>query len=167
MKKFQTLVLGLASVAMLASCAKDVTKEEATKIAQDNYGKVTYASGKETLHIKAEAKDENANAVKTLVINGLKAMGIEDGKTSDITNTSVYTVDAEYIAALSADAKFQADGNKLAVTYTEKQYESLNLKGTSSLSCDENGYFLSMKTSLSYEGDKVKVEIGTTYTWTR
>lgn len=167
MKKFQTLVLGLASVAMLASCAKDVTKEEATKIAQDNYGKVTYASGKETIHLSASAKDENADAVKTLLINSLKTAGYYDGKVTEISNTSTYICTAEMIGAYPSDSKFQADGNKLFISYSGEQFKAIGLKGNVTQSTDENGYIISMTANLANTEDSVKVDISYTYTWTR
>ena len=112
MKKLSRIVMGLAAVTMLASCAKDVTAEEAVKIATDNWSvQKANAAGYTKVHVvnkySDSSKDEEHDATGvalTLVIDTL------------------VVVDLAAVAAASVveGVHFKADGSALEFSYKDK-----------------------------------------------
>jgi len=111
MKKLSRIILGLASVTMLASCAKSVPPEEAVKIASDNWSidkaKAAYTKVHVVNKYSDSSKDEEHDAsgvalnvlIDTLVpINLLAVTG----------------------AAALEGAAFKADGAAIEFTYKDK-----------------------------------------------
>ena len=107
MKKLSKIVMGLAAMTMLASCAKNVTPEEAAKIA--NGWSVSAASAyksytlvtKDSKGNTSTTEDKHAITVKATIAALLAA--------------NVVAVNAA--AASGAEGQFKADGNALEFSY--------------------------------------------------
>ena len=112
MKKLSRIVLGLASITMLASCAKSVTPEEAVKIASDNWSvDKAKAAGYTKVHVvnkySDSSKDEEHDA------SGVAMNLIID------TLVPINLVAVTGAAALECTA-FKADGAAIEFTYKDK-----------------------------------------------
>ena len=100
MKKLSRIVLGLASVTMLASCAKSVTPEEAVKIASDNWSiDKAKAAGYTKVHVvnkySDSSKDEEHDATgvaMNLIIGGDLFMMSLSPFTTSVSGENEYTV---------------------------------------------------------------------------
>ena len=169
--KLRKIVLGLATMTLLASCAKDVTKEEAVKIAKEHYdaSNQVYKSGHAKVVTEVVYSDNVPEVAKT------QKGGTEEADFTDPEEMADYRMNSAQIAACPDDAKFKADGAKLQISYSQTQSlagSTVNIDATVNL--DEIGYVLSsvstMKTSvLVSEGVtyEITVKANMTITWTK
>ena len=105
--------MGLASVVMLASCAKDITADEATKIAGE--WKADLTSYKKMSTTVKNSKGES-----------------ESNETTDATAVALAAVASRTASQLvingassDSNAKFKADGTALEVSYKSKDGDSI------------------------------------------
>ncbi len=146
MKKLSRIVLGLASVAMLASCAKSVTPEEAVKIASENWSvEKAKAAGFKKAHVvnkfSDSSKDEEHDA---------------SGIAMDVLIDTLVPLNLIAVtgAAVLEGTAFKADGAAIEFTYKDKD---------GSYEYKVNGYGLTtyMKTTTADGWSS------STYTWSK
>ena len=111
MKKFSHLVLGLASITMLASCAKDITKEEALEIAKTYSIISANAAGFTKVKVANKYSDASKNEEHEATGAALTAV---------ITALVPIDIAAVNAAAAVEGTKFKADGKDLEFEYKEK-----------------------------------------------
>ena len=127
MNKFARVTLGLASVALLASCgAKDISKDDAIKIAEGYDQSIAYKGGTETSKMTFTYGGDTPDTVKATfdamakLATGKEEIDDDDVEDYRITKESIEAVSSGAPTGQQADAKvtYQADGNKLIFRYT-------------------------------------------------
>ena len=111
MKKFQTLVLGLASVAMLASCAKDISAEEAKKIASEWNASLNDYKGVTTTVKDSDGKTQTSSSNEYVPAAALVSRSASQA--------------AIAAAAEDTNSKFKADGTALEFSYKNEDGDCL------------------------------------------
>ena len=171
MTKLNRVVLGLATVTLLASCgAKEITKAEAVEIAKGyDTAAVVYKSCKAKIETKTTFSENVPEAIRNLEEYASKTEEQELTSEEDILSARISAFNISTLDEKTTT--FKADGKKLE--FTSKQGEGDNMM-TIYCSADENGYpvVLDMETKLSMPllGDepyKVTVSVHTSYTWTK
>ena len=109
MKKFSTLVMGLACMTMLASCAKTVTAEEAAKIAN---GWTVSAATSAYKGYKLVTKNSDGSTSTTEDKNAITVA-------ATITTMVAANIVVVNAAAAATDSTFKADGNALELSYKD------------------------------------------------
>ena len=168
--QLRKIVLGLAAVTMLASCgAKQITKAEAIKIAQENYdsSNQVYKSAHYKFVVSAKYSDnvpESAREIKD---------SVEEGDMTDPEQIAWYRLDSNDLKDLDEKiVTFKADGKKLEISSTTTASEvGVTYSTFQSIKCDEIGYVLeevteSKTTTLISSGVTYEVVIRSTATFT-
>ena len=164
MKHLGKLVLGLATMTMLASCAKDITRAEARELAK---GYDTAAVAYKSAEMKTTTKYTFSEKVPEIIKSTMK----------DSENTQSYSADEVEGLRLSEaafllipeGATFKADGKALEISYkSENTSDGAKASLNSWEKHDENGYLLAetLETLMSY-GEytiTIKANISVTYT---
>lgn len=173
MMNIKRVVLGLAAVTMLASCAKDVSKEEARKIVQGyEEANVIYKSGTGKMVTTVTFSDKFPEEMK----QGFQPGGTEEVSfdNADKVVANRFTVAAFDSLPTGADVKFKADGKALEINGAqESSREGASMKMTIFAKIDENGYPLESKqetfSSMVAEGTtySVTMTMVATYTWVK
>lgn len=150
MKRLNKLVLGLATVTMLASCgAKQITKAEAVEIAKGWDTSIVYKSG----HVKVDVAYTFSDNFPAEMKEMLKAM--YDAMKEDTDVTAEDMEDLRLTAAMveSFDEKlftFKANGKALEFEGKQPASEATGgMEAKVNAKTDENGYFLSAITEMS------------------
>ena len=168
--QLRKFVLGLASVAMLASCgAKQITKAEAVKIAQDHYdsSNQVYKAGKYKLVIDVRYSDNTPEEART------KQGSTEEGNITGAEEIARYRVSSAMVAAADETyTTFKADGNKLEISATHTNSGGTRVYSYVGVKCDEIGYFLEqvdeMKTAVALTSEltyECTIRSTITFTW--
>ena len=173
MMNIKRVVLGLAAVTMLASCAKDISREEARKLVQGyEDANVIYKSGTGKMITTVKFSDNFPEALK------------EDYHYRDGTQEASFNNEREVVAnrltvaafdSLPTDAnvKFKADGKALEINSTQEVSElGGSMKASVFTKIDENGYPLEAKQEsfvsiVAQETYTVTVTMVATYTWVK
>ena len=171
MKNIKRVILGLAAVTMLASCAKEITKEEAIKIAEGwDTANVLYKSGHGKSVTEVKFSDNFPEAMKETFQGGTQE--------TDLINSDAcknLRLSAATLRAMPEDIKptFKADGNKLEISYTQEQSQmGMTLKVTANAKTDENGYPTDSVSDMVYTivaeaTYTATVHATVTYTWVK
>lgn len=166
MKKLGKVVLGLATLSMLAACQKEVTREEAVKTVEGYDTSVKYKSGVRKSSVKATADGSIATALKDAFLLVLKGSGIEDGKEVKIDNPETYRLSIAALPAASEVNKYKLDGNQLTIDF---KYAYEGLSGTASSAYDDKGYSTVSTINLASSDAslKVTIDVQISFTWTK
>lgn len=169
--QLRKIVLGLAAVTMLASCAKEVTREEALKIARENYdaSNQVYKSGHGKAVNEVKYSDNVPEEMRT------QKSGTEEADFNSAEEIARYRLTSSTLAECPDNTKFKADGTKLEISYTTTQtLAGSTLSVEAIVNTDEIGYttssVMNMKTSmLVSEGVTYEINVKTTITisWTK
>lgn len=171
--KLRKVALGLATITLLASCgAKQITKAEAIKVAQDNYDSSNQVY--KAVHIKMVTEVTYSDNVPE-ELRDRKG----ESQEADFTGAQIakLRVTSDAIERMDEEATtFKIDGKKLEITLTETDSSKLGSTTMSvhSLRCDEIGYVAgensSVKTSMIVSSGVIYdiIETSVTYfTWTK
>ena len=171
MMNIKRVVLGLAAVTMLASCAKDISREEARKLAQGyEDANVIYKSGTGKMVSTVKFSDNFPEALKGEYRDGSQEASFNNER-EVVANR--FTVAAFDSLPADANVKFKADGKALEINFTQDVSE---LGGSMKMSVftkiDENGYPLEAKQESSIsivaqETYTVTTTMVATYTWVK
>lgn len=171
--QLRKVVLGLAAVTLLASCgAKQITKDEAIKLAQDNYDSSNQVY--KSVHVKSVTEvtySDNVPAELRTEEGGTKEMDITDAEqiaSFRITSAAIKDMDEKATV-------FKADGKKLEISSTVKQSElggSIEISGVTKF--DEIGYTIEssgvVKTTMTISSGEeyvITVKTSGTFAWTK
>ena len=167
MKNIKRIVLGLAAMTMLASCAKEITKAEAVEIAKGyDTANVIYKSGHGKSVTEVSFSANVPDALKEQYKGGTQEVDFKDE-----TTVVGQRLTAAHVEAAPETAKFKADGKKLEITYTmEESAMGGNMKMTATAYVDENGYPTSAITEqviniVAQETYTITAKQTITYTW--
>ena len=179
MNKLARVTLGLASVALLASCgAKEISKEDAVKIAEGYDQSIAYKGGVQTTKLTFSYGENTPDSVKVTfdaiakLANGKEEIDAEDAEDYRITKESIEAVGAGAPTGQEVDAKvtYKADGKKLTITIEGTiSMQNMSGKGTATTCGDENGYILSTTSDFSFKESNYDIRCVTsvTYEWTK
>ena len=170
--QLRKLVLGLAAVAMLGSCAKQITKAEAIKIAQDNYDSSNrvYKSAHYKSVTVATYSDNYPKELREV------ETGTEEGEITSAAEVAWYRLDSNDLKDLDEkNVTFKADGTKLElITKTSSSELGITYDTFQSMKTDEIGYILEevheTKTATKVSSDvtyEANIKITLTLTWTK
>ena len=169
--QLRKIVLGLAAVTMLASCAKEVTKEEALKIARENYdaSNQVYKSGHAKSVTEVKYSDNVPEAMRE------QKGGTEEADFNTAEQIAYYRLTSATLEECPDNTKFKADGAKLEISYTTTQtLAGSTVTMEAIVNTDEIGYttssVMNMKTSvLVSEGVTYEINVKNTITisWTK
>jgi len=169
--QLRKIVLGLAAVTMLASCAKEVTREEALKIARENYdsSNQVYKSGHGKAVTEIKYSDNVPEEMRT------QKGGTEEADLTTAEEIARYRLTSSVLEECPDNTKFKADGKKLEISYTTTQtLAGSTISMEALVNLDEIGYttysVMNMKTSvLVSEGVTYEITSKTTITisWTK
>ena len=162
MKNIKRVILGLAAVTMLASCAKEITKEEAIKIAEGwDTANVLYKSG-------------HGKAVTEVKFSDNFPAAMKDTFNSDACKNVRLTADKLKSMPENIKPTFKADGNKLEISYVEEESQAgMSMKLTANAKTDENGYPTESVSDYEYkivasqETYTATIHAVVTYTWVK
>ena len=173
MKNIKRVILGLAAMTMLASCAKEITKEEAIKIAEGwDTADVLYKSGHGKSVTEVKFSDNFPEAMKEGITKG----GTQETDLIDSNACKNVRLTAAMLKAMPEEIKptFKADGNKLEISYVEEESQAgASMKLTATAKTDENGYptesvaDYEYKFIVSQETYTATIKATVTYTWVR
>lgn len=177
MNKFARVTLGLASVALLASCgAKDISKDDAIKIAEGYDQSISYKGGTETSKMTFTYGGDTPDTVKATfdamaeLATGKEDIDGEDAEDYRITKESIEAVGAPTGQQVDAKVTYQADGNKLIIIVDGTiAVHNLSGKGRATTKGDENGYILSTEVDISFKESNydIRCVASVTYEWTK
>jgi len=139
--QLRKIVLGLAAMTMLASCAKEVTKAEAIKIAKENYdaSNQVYKSA----HFKSVTTVKYSDNVPEE--DRMLQDKTSEGDITDREEMDWYRLRSKDIEMFDEkNVTFKADGAKLEISQTTTSDDKLGSTTTmfQSVKCDEIGYVL-------------------------
>lgn len=162
MKSLRTVVLGLAAVTMLASCAKEVTKAEAVKIAEGWDASIVYKTAEAKTVTKYTFGKDCSEAVKAMYEDS------EETESKAGKDTAEARISAVAIAALDEkNTVFKADGKALDVTAKmSREQEGLKVAIEEWFKTDENGYVLNQKSVIATTGSALGLVYDVTMTST-
>ena len=171
--QLRKVVLGLAAVTLLASCgAKQITKDEAIKIAQENYdsSNQVYKSVHAKLVTKVTYSDNVPEELRT------QKDGTEEADITDAEQIAELRLNSAAIKAMDEKTTvFKADGKKLEISTSVKS-EALGaimeLSGVTKV--DEIGYTIEssavVKTTMTVSSGVqyvITVQSSGTFAWTK
>ena len=172
--QLRKIILGLAAVTMLASCgAKDITKAEAIKIAQENYdaSNQVYKSCHYKLVTEVKYSENVPEAERT------KTDSVQEGDITSADEIADYRLTSAVIEQMDEKVTtFKADGKKLEIhaTQTSSGQVGGSLTHTATLKVDEIGYYLEeigeTKSTTIVSGGatyEITIKATCTYTWTK
>ena len=164
--QLRKIVLGLAAMTMLASCAKEITKAEAVEIAKGyDTANVIYKSGHGKSVTEVSFSANVPDALKEQYKGGTQEVDFKDE-----TTVVGQRLTAAHVEAAPETAKFKADGKKLEMSYVLEQ-EHQRLQSTTYF--DENGYPLGGNSEGTYtlkDGNRsflITRKTSSTYTWVK
>ena len=171
--QLRKVVLGLAAVTLLASCgAKQITKAEAIKIAQENYDSSNQVY--KSAHVKSVTEVTYSDNVPAELRT--EKGGTDERDITDAEQIAAFRIDSAAIEAMDEKTTvFKADGKKLEISSTLKQSElggSIEISGVTKV--DEIGYTIEssgvVKTTMTISSGEeyvITVKTSGTLTWTK
>ena len=172
MMNIKRVVLGLAAVTMLASCAKDISREEARKLVQGyEDANVIYKSGTGKMVTTVKFSDNFPEEMKQGFQPGTQEASFNNEREVVANRLTVAAFDS---LPTDANAKFKADGKALEISFAQERSElGGSMKVTVFTKVDENGYPLEGKqesfSSMVAQGAtySVTMTMVATYTWVK